>query len=254
MGKKATLNNSKNFGLLGKTLSHSFSRSFFLEKFKNLGLDAYSYTNIELKDESELAYFLLDEVYRLKGFNVTIPYKEKIIPYLDELDDTARSVLAVNTVAVKKNKLIGYNTDVYGFMISLKPLLTNSHKQALIFGTGGASKAVAYALDLLGITYKFVSRKKGDNTVIEYKNLNQDLIEKHQIMINCTPIGTYPLVDECIDIPYQYIKHTHIVFDLVYNPTESLYLKKAKTQGATILNGLEMLKLQAEKSWIIWHK
>lgn len=252
MGKSLDIKNPIHLGLLGKTLKHSFSKTYFLEKFKTLQLHNSLYSNFELKDESELALFLLDDVFKLDGFNITIPYKETIIPYLDELDETANTIQAVNTVVVRNGKLIGYNTDVYGFEVSLKPILSDQHKRALIFGTGGSSKAVAFALDLLGVNYKYVSRKSESENILEYKDLDQGLFNNQQILINCTPLGTYPKLNECIDIPYQFITKNHVVYDLVYNPEESLFLRKARVQGAKTLNGLAMLQQQAEMAWKIW--
>jgi len=240
-------------GLVGQNLGHSFSKSFFHEKFNKLDLPFHTYSNFEFEDESALALFLLDEVFKLNGFNITIPYKETIIPYLDELDKSAKNIQAVNTVLVKKNRLIGFNTDVYGFETSLTPILTEIPKAALILGTGGASKAVAFALKLLGITYQFVSRFPKNNEFLAYENLDKDTFDVHQIIINCTPIGMYPNLNECPNIPYQYLNQDHIVYDLVYNPLESLFLKKAKYQGASIINGLLMLQFQAERAWEIWN-
>jgi shikimate dehydrogenase len=253
MGTTSNIKKPNHFGLIGKTLSHSFSRSYFLDKFKDLELEGYSYKNFEFETEADLAHFLLDEAFCLQGFNVTIPYKEIIIPYLDELHVTANSIQAVNTVLVKKNKLIGYNTDVYGFMESIKPMLATQHKQALILGTGGASKAVTHVLENFGIKVKFVSRNPKDSMMLNYQNLDEKLIKSHEVIINCTPLGTSPEINEYPDIPYHFLTKSHLVFDLIYNPKETLFLEKAKKQGASIQNGLKMLELQAEKSWEIWN-
>jgi shikimate dehydrogenase len=196
--------------------------------------------------------FLLDEVFALSGFSVTIPYKETIIPYLDELDESAKKTGAVNSVHVKNGKLIGYNTDIYGFSASLEPLLQKPHQNALILGTGGASKAVAFALHLLKIKTTFVSRSPKDQVTLTYDNLDKKTVSKYQIIINTTPLGTFPNVSDCPDIPYQFLTNQHIAFDLVYNPEETLFLKKAKEQGCITQNGLAMLHLQAERSWGIW--
>lgn len=253
MGKTKSKIIPKHFALIGKNLGHSFSKSFFLEKFEKLKLHQHTYSNFEFKDESGLALFLLDDVYKLDGFNITIPYKETIIPYLDKLDKTASEIKAVNTVLIKNHKLIGFNTDVYGFKMSLKPMLKDVHKSALILGTGGASKAVAFALTLLGIKVQYVSRSPKNKESLSYEDLNQALFETNTIIINCTPVGMFPDVNECLDIPYQYLNQAHIVYDLVYNPIESLFLKKAKSKGALISNGLAMLQFQAERAWDIWN-
>ncbi len=249
MGTKETI---KHFGLVGKTLGYSFSKKFFDEKFSSLQLP-HSFSNFEFADEQALGMFLLDEVFQLQGFSVTIPYKEIIIPYLDKLDDSAKKTQAVNAVSVCDGKLIGYNTDSYGFSKALQPHLKETHKKALILGTGGASKAVAYALSLLDIEFSFVSRTPQKTAILGYEELDKKIINSHQIIINTTPLGTFPNITDCPDIPYQHITNQHIAFDLVYNPEETLFLKKAKKQGACIENGLAMLHFQAEKSWEIWN-
>ena len=190
----------------------------------------------------------------LQGFNVTIPYKEKIIQYLDAIDDEAQKIGAVNVVKITNDrKLIGYNTDFYGFSKSLESLLTKNHQKALILGTGGASKAIFYALEQLKIPYTIVSRTK-NATNITYTEIDKKIILEHQIIINATPLGTFPNVNNCPDIPYNYLNNNHLCYDLIYNPSESLFLKLAKEKGALTKNGLEMLQLQAEKSWEIWQK
>ncbi len=252
MGTTSSIKKSKYFGLIGETLSYSFSKSYFVEKFKTLNLENHFYENFEFENESDLAHFLLDEVSKLQGFNVTIPYKEIIIPYLDKLDSSAETIQAVNTVLIKNNELIGYNTDIYGFLESIKPKLKRHHNKALILGTGGASKAVKEALTSIGIQVKLVSRNPKSNAIIAYQDLNESLFDSHQIIVNTTPIGTFPEVAICPDIPYQYLTNKHLVFDLVYNPKETLFLNNAKKQGASIQNGLQMLQNQAEKAWKIW--
>ncbi len=253
MGAKPKIGLFKKFGLIGRTLSYSFSKSYFSNKFKSLDLSQYSYENFEFPDEATLADFLLEEVYILNGFNVTIPYKEKILPYLDKLQKNAKAIQAVNTVLVKNNKLIGYNTDVYGFLESLKSLLKKHHKKALLLGTGGASKSIAYALHSIGIDFTLVSRNPKNVNDIRYKDIDEKLMKSHQIIINCTPVGTFPELDVCPDIPYQFLNSIHLVYDLVYNPEKTLFLEKAKNKGASIQSGLQMLQLQAEKSWEIWN-
>ena len=190
----------------------------------------------------------------LKGLNVTIPYKETVIPFLDKLSKKAVVIGAVNTIKItKKGKLKGYNTDFYGFQKSLEPLLQPHHKKALILGTGGASKGVAFALDELDIPYTFVSRKAGENA-IDYDRINATTFDNYQIIINATPIGTSPNVDASPLLPYEYFTEKHIAYDLIYNPAETQFLKKAAAQGAQIKNGLDMLIFQAEKAWKIWNK
>lgn len=253
MGAKTIIDTPKHFGLIGKHLSHSFSKSYFAEKFNALKLTNYSYVDFEFQDESELADFLLDAVYKLDGFNVTIPYKECIIPYLDELHEIADSVQVVNTVKIVNNKLIGYNTDIYGFLQAYSSCLHSAQKKALLLGTGGASKSVAFALQSLGLTVTFVSRNSVQTGVLSYSEINNETIQSHQIVVNCTPVGTFPNTDEYPNIPYEYLTKNHTVLDLIYNPTETLFLNKAKEKGATTKNGLLMLQFQADKAWEIWN-
>jgi shikimate dehydrogenase len=241
------------FGLVGKNIGYSFSKAHFTKKFEDLNLLDYSYENLDFQDIAEFPIFLQIN-QNLKGLNVTIPYKEIIIPFLDKLSKKATEIGAVNTIRYTKNgKLKGYNTDYYGFQKALKPLLHQNHKKALILGTGGASKAVAYALNQLGIAFNYVSRSSTVNT-LGYSQINSATFEEYQIVINCTPLGTSPNTNICPEIPYQYFTSNHIAFDLIYNPAETLFLKKAKDQGAVTKNGLEMLVFQAEKAWKIWNK
>ena len=241
------------FGLIGKNISYSFSKAHFTKKFKDLNLSDYSYENIDFQDINEFEVFL-QRNQTFKGLNVTIPYKEIIIPFLDKLSKKATEIGAVNTIRFTKNgKLKGYNTDYYGFKKALKPILLPNHKKALILGTGGASKAVGYALNQLGIAFNYVSRTSTENS-IEYSQINAETFEEYQIIINCTPLGTSPNTNGCPEIPYHYFTSKHIAFDLIYNPSETLFLQKAKNQGAVVKNGLEMLVYQAEKAWEIWNK
>jgi len=242
----------RRFGLIGKNISYSFSRNYFKNKFEKEQIANVSYENFDI-DNIALFPSIMQNTENIKGFSVTIPYKEAIIPFLDALDETAKKIGAVNTIKVSKNnQLIGYNTDCHGFKNSLKPLLKPHHKKALILGTGGASKAIAFSLKELNINYDFVSRTSKNGVNFTYDSLTDEIIKQHQIIINCTPIGTFPHVDACPNIPFGAINSEHILYDLIYNPEETTFLKFGKDHGATILNGLKMLELQAEKAWSIW--
>lgn len=246
-------NSKLKFGLVGRNISYSFSRGYFAEKFKKENLP-HSYVNFDLESIEELDD-IIKNTPNLKGLNVTIPYKEEVIPILDDLNKRARKIGAVNTIRITRyQKLVGYNTDYYGFKNSLKPHLKKHHKRALILGTGGASKAIAYALKKLKIQYDYVSRTEKDGVKFLYTDLTEDIIASYNIIINCTPIGTFPNVNECPDIPYDAITEKHILYDLIYNPEQTKFLSCGDIKGATTINGLEMLKLQAEKSWKIWNK
>ncbi|MBS9773672.1 MAG: shikimate dehydrogenase [Tenacibaculum sp.] len=246
--------NKKLFGLLGRNISYSFSKKYFTDKFNMLNLNNYEYVNFDIDDIENFPNILKENKNILKGMNVTIPYKESIIPYLDKIDKKAQEIGSVNTIKItKKGKLKGYNTDEYGFKKSFKPLLKTHHKKVLILGTGGASKAIAYTLEKMGIEYKFVSRNPKENQ-FSYANITEKEMQEYTIIINCTPLGTHPNINKCPNIPYNFLNENHLLYDLIYNPEETLFLKKGKNKGATIKNGLEMLKLQAEKSWKIWNK
>lgn len=243
----------KRFGLLGRNISYSFSKGYFTEKFANENFGGYSYENFDIASIDEFP-----EVIRnnkdLKGLNVTIPYKETIIPYLQKLSKKATQIGAVNTIKItKKGNLKGYNTDYFGFKKSLEPLLQSHHKKALILGTGGASKGVAFALEELDIPYTFVSRESKENS-IGYELINATTFDNYQIIINATPVGTSPNTNACPDLPYEFFTTKHIAYDLIYNPAETLFLKKAAAQGAQTKNGLDMLIFQAEKAWKIWNR
>ncbi|WP_430467740.1 shikimate dehydrogenase family protein [Winogradskyella ouciana] len=241
------------FGLVGRDISYSFSRGYFADKFENEGLP-HTYVNFDLQSIEELDD-IIKNTPNLKGLNITIPYKEEVTPMLDELNKRARKIGAVNTIRITRyQKLIGYNTDYYGFKNSLQPHLKKHHKRALILGTGGASKAIAYALKKLKIQYDYVSRSEKEGVKFLYSDLTDDIIASYTIIINCTPIGTFPNVNECPDIPYEAITEMHILYDLIYNPEQTKFLSCGDIKGATTINGLEMLKLQAEKSWEIWNK
>ncbi|MBC7525631.1 MAG: shikimate dehydrogenase [Flavobacterium sp.] len=244
---------SKKYGLLGKNISYSFSKKYFTEKFSNQLFADCSYENFDIESIAEFPILLKNNL-DIKGLNVTIPYKESILPYLDKLSKKATLIGAVNVVRYTKNGLLkGYNSDYYGFKKSIQPLLQPHHKKALILGTGGASKAVAFALDELNIYYTFVSREASDKT-ITYDRINATTFDNFQIVINCTPLGTSPNIEEFPPIPYHFFTDKHLAFDLIYNPEESAFLRKAKKRGATIKNGFEMLIFQAEKAWEIWNK
>jgi shikimate dehydrogenase len=243
----------KRFGLLGRNISYSFSKGYFTDKFNSENFEGCTYENFDIP---EIAAFpeVIKNTPDLKGLNVTIPYKETVIPFLDKLSKKAELIGAVNTIKItKKGKLKGYNTDYYGFKKSLEPLLQPHHKKALILGTGGASKGVAFALDELDIPYTFVSREAKENG-IDYDRINANTFDNYQIIINATPVGTSPNVEAFPLIPYEYFTEKHIAYDLIYNPAETQFLKKAKQQGAQIKNGLDMLIFQAEKAWKIWNK
>jgi len=243
----------KKFGLLGKNISYSFSKKYFTDKFEKIGADHFSYKNFDVDTLDDFKK-IVSKTKNLKGMNVTIPYKEAIIPHLSKLSKNAKIIGAVNTISIsKKGILKGYNTDFYGFKKSLKPLLKEHHRKALILGTGGASKAVAYALRKLKMEYDFVSRNPSEYE-FSYEELNQDVFKDYQIIINTTPIGTYPNVDECPPLDYSLFTDQHIAYDLVYNPEETKFLRLAKERGATTKNGYDMLVFQAEKAWAIWNK
>jgi len=244
----------KFLGLIGYPLTHSFSVDYFAEKFKDLGITDYEYRNYPIKQIGELKTVLEDNP-GLIGLNVTIPYKEDVIPYLDELDTEAWKIGAVNTIKItyqKRNRFLkGYNTDAYGFHHSLIPHLKEYHKNALILGTGGASKAIAYSLKAAGIEYKWVSRnpEKGQ---LSYADLCLAIMKKHLLIINTTPLGTFPDVNYFPDIPYDLLTNKHILYDLVYNPPETKFLEFGRLYKTVCVNGYQMLKLQAERSWEIW--
>lgn len=241
------------FGLVGRDISYSFSRGYFAQKFESENLP-HSYVNFDLQSIDKL-----DDIIRntpnLKGLNVTIPYKEAVIPILDDLNKRARKIGAVNAIRITRyQKLIGYNTDYYGFKNSLKPHLKKYHKRALILGTGGASKAIAYALKKLKIKYDYVSRSEKEGVKFLYSDLTDEIISGYKIIINSSPVGTFPNVNECPDIPYEALTNKHILYDLVYNPEQTKFLSCGDMKEATTINGLEMLRLQAEKSWEIWNR
>ena len=240
-------------GLLGKDISYSFSRTYFKKKFENENIKNTSYENFDIEN-IDLFPSIIKNTKGLKGLNVTIPYKEQVIPFLDKVNKKAKAIGAVNTIRITKTgKLVGYNTDCYGFKKTLKPFIKSHHKKALILGTGGASKAIAYTLDEMGITYQYVSRKLSDGVGFSYETLTEDDISDNQIIINATPLGTFPNIEDCPNIPYHAINEKHILFDLIYNPEETKFLKLGNKNRATTINGFLMLEFQAEKAWSIWN-
>ena len=245
----------RTFGLIGYPLSHSFSKKFFSDKFEQEKIDGCKYDLFPI-EKAELILTLIDENSSLCGINVTIPHKLAVMPFMDELDAAAAEIGAVNCISItSKNNAVflkGYNTDAYGFAESLKPMLEKQHEKALIFGDGGAAKAVKYVLKQLGIPYLVVVRKKVENT-IHYEEVTASLLNEYKILINTTPLGMSPNLESSPPIPYKYLTNQHLAYDLVYNPEETIFLTKAKEQGAKIKNGLEMLYLQAERSWYIWN-
>lgn len=242
----------KLYGLIGYPLGHSFSKKHFTEKFEGESIDSkYELFEIETIEK----FPTLIQAHVLSGLNVTIPYKEAVIPYLDELDETARQIGAVNVIKFIRNgksfTLKGYNSDVIGFEKSISKYIKTHYKKALILGTGGASKAIDFGLRKMGIETTFVSRTPKHNQ-LEYSDLNKNILSDNLIIVNTTPVGMFPHEDECPDIPYRFITTEHLLFDAIYNPTETLFLRKGKEQGAQTLNGLEMLEGQAVAAWDIW--
>lgn len=244
----------KKYGLIGYPLGHSFSMGYFNEKFKNEAINAV-YENFEIPDIQDITT-VIGSNPDLAGFNVTIPYKEKVMDYLDYIAPEAAEIGAVNVVKVTHNGeralLKGFNSDVVGFVHSIKPLLRPLHKKALVLGTGGASKAVEYGLRKLGLETIKVSRNEKDNT-ITYGQVTSELLSEYKVIVNCTPCGMAPHFDECPNLPYDSIDDSFLLYDLIYNPEETLFLRKGKEKDATVKNGLEMLLLQAEEGWNIWN-
>ena len=239
------------YGIIGFPLGHSFSRAFFTEKFQKEHIDA-EYVNFEIP-----SVHLLPEIVRsnphLRGLNVTLPYKEAVIPMLDSMSDEAREIGAVNVIQVREGRLKGFNSDIIGFMGSLRPLLKPWHQHALVLGTGGASRAIRVGLERLGLDWTYVSRTAAEGR-LTYSALTPEVMEHYQVIVNCSPVGMFPKVDACPDIPYHLLSSRHLLYDLVYNPEETLFLKRGAQQGATIKNGLEMLHLQALASWEFWNE
>ncbi|GHT43489.1 shikimate 5-dehydrogenase [Bacteroidia bacterium] len=244
------------YGLLGYPLGHSFSKDFFNEKFESEQIDA-EYVNFEIQDIKELKQ-ILKENPDLNGLNVTLPHKMSVIPLLDEVDKDAQLIGAVNVIVFKKGsfgkiKLKGYNSDIIGFKRSIEPLLDETHRKALILGTGGSSKAIFQGLKQLGIASTFVSRSARESC-IAYEDISEKIMAQYTVIVNTTPVGMYPNAEDCPAIPYDLVTPKHLLYDLLYNPDETLFMKKGKEQGATVKNGLEMLLLQAFESWELWNK
>lgn len=242
----------KRFGLIGKSLGHSFSATYFNGRFQRENLRDHLY---ELYPLERIESFpeLLRATPDLYGLNVTIPYKESIIPFLDELDPTAQAIGAVNTIQFVNGKTKGFNTDAHGFKASIRPFLENKHERALILGTGGAAKAVAHVLEELGVTVYFASRSPETQNSFFYKDINEPIMNACLLIVNCTPLGTYPDVEDMPGIPSNLIGSDHFVVDLIYNPEETRLLREAKSNGAMVLNGTDMLHFQADEAWKIWN-
>ena len=244
------------YGLIGYPLGHSFSENFFNQKFDAEGIDA-RYCNFEIPSIDKITQ-VIKENPNLNGLNVTIPYKELVIPFLNEIDSNAANIGAVNVIKFIKGKngeikLKGYNSDIIGFCDSIMPLIKPCHTHALILGTGGAAKAVVCGLKSMGIETLYVSRTKTEQS-ITYDELTSEIIDKYKVIINATPLGMYPHIDSCPDIPYELLTNSHLCYDLLYNPDITLFMKKAKASGATVKNGLEMLLLQAFAACEIWQQ
>ncbi|MGN0232854.1 MAG: shikimate dehydrogenase family protein [Bacteroidaceae bacterium] len=239
------------YGIIGFPLGHSFSRDYFTRKFQKEQIDA-EYINFEIPSAD-----LLPEIVRsnpeLKGLNVTLPYKEAVIPMLDDMSDEAREIGAVNVIQVRDGRLKGFNSDIIGFMDSMRPLLKPWHRHALILGTGGASCAIRVGLQRLGLDWTHVSRTSAPDR-LTYADLTEDVMSRCQVIVNCSPVGMFPHVDSCPDIPYHLLSCRHLLYDLVYNPQTPLFLKRGAERGAVVKNGLEMLHLQALASWEFWHE
>ncbi|WP_185855421.1 shikimate dehydrogenase family protein [Blattabacterium cuenoti] len=255
-------NDSKSvFGLIGRNIKYSFSKKFFSDKFIKDSIHNSVYKIYDIST-IEKVIMIFDNPY-LKGCNVTIPYKISIIPFLNEIDPIAKNIGSINVIKINNKYKIGYNTDILGFEISLINYLhenlylfgTKMNMNALILGTGGVSKTISYVLNKFKISYKYVSRikKKKCNYILSYEEINKDVLKTYKIIINCTPVGTYPNINLCPNIPYEYLSEEHYLYDLVYNPEKTLFLKKGEERGTKIKNGLEMLYIQAEESWKIWN-
>lgn len=239
------------FGIIGYPLGHSFSKGFFTEKFARESIDA-QYLNFEIPDVAMLPDVLRNNP-ELRGLNVTLPHKQAVIPLLDEMSEEAKEIGAVNVIRIRDGRLKGFNSDIIGFTNSIKPLLMPHHKKALILGTGGASKAIRVGLNRLGIEWTYVSRSPREG-MITYEDITAETLQAYTVIVNCSPVGMFPNVAQAPEIPYDCLSDKHLLFDLVYNPEETLFMKKGREQGATVKNGLEMLHLQAVVSWDFWNE
>lgn len=247
----------RRFGLFGHPLEHSYSKKFFTEKFQREGKNDCVYDNYDTENIYDLKK-IVRETPGLMGLNITIPFKQEIIPMLDNLDDISQKISAVNTVRIVRHdptrfELFGYNTDAWGFELAIRPILRPHHRRALILGTGGSAKAVSYVFRKLNIEHFFVTREES-RFHYSYADLNSNTMRAFQIIVNTTPLGMYPNVNDCPNIPYEFLTHKNLCFDLVYNPAQTKFLEKAKEAGAFIHNGFRMLRLQAEKAWEIWNE
>ena len=242
----------RRFGLIGKTLKHSFSKNYFTRKFEAEGITGCSYENFELEQIDQLPLLIRSDP-EIQGLNVTIPYKEQCLPFLDETSDAVRVIGACNCIRITEGKMFGYNTDAPAFMESIRNSLRSHHSSALVLGSGGASKAITYALGQLGIEYQVVSRNPVSPN-LGYNDLNPELIRKHTVLINTTPLGMFPDTESFPQIPYEGITPGHLLYDLTYNPERTQFLLRGIQKGATVINGYEMLVGQAEQSWKIWNE
>lgn len=238
-----------NYGLLGQTLGHSYSKAFFEEYFQKNQIVA-GYSNFEIPDITEIKIVFKQII---AGLNVTTPYKELVIPFLDELSDDAKLIGAVNVIQFKNGKKIGHNTDAFGFHQSIKPFLTNMHERAMILGTGGASKAIEFVFKSIGIDIIHISRNPSGSKQFSYNEINTHMVKACKVIVNCTPVGTFPKIDECVSFPFEFLTSDHLIVDLIYNPEKTKFLEHSELNGAAILNGESMLREQALKSWMIWN-
>ena len=241
----------RHYGVIGFPLEHSFSPDYFNKKFEQQNISDADYAAFPLRSINDLKKII--EEKKLQGFNVTIPYKEKIISNLDSLENESKEIGAVNCVKIENGKLVGYNTDALGFEISLNELLTGSHNNALVLGRGGASRAIKFVLKKKGLSFKSVTREKSSGDFL-WSELNKKIISEHTLIINCTPLGMMPNEKSFPPIPYESLSENHFLFDLVYNPAETQFMKKGIEYGAKVCNGLRMLQIQADKSWEIWNR
>ena len=238
--------------MIGYPLDHSFSKKYFTAKFEKEKLNDCNYELFPIQSIDNLTEILTEQP-ELIGLNVTIPYKQLVLPHLDSITNIPEGIMSSNCIRIVGGKLFGYNTDVMGFEKSLVPLLKSYHKRALVLGNGGATEAIIYVLKKLGIGYDIVSRQIHDGSTLTYENLNEKVIKENHLIINTTPVGMFPNIKDMLPIPYEYIGTQHLCYDLIYNPEKTIFLQKVETQGAVIKNGLEMLEIQAEESWKIWN-